>query len=105
MGRPPAIPTEAKQRIVLAILSGELSIAQAAREEHVAEQSISRWKADFLKAGNAALLPGGATRSSSQEEHLRAQVQDLTQALGEAMLEAWRWKRNAQSRLNAPASM
>jgi transposase len=80
-------------------------IAQAARQEHIAENSISRWKADFLKAGNAALLPGGATRPSSQEEHLQAQVQDLTQALGEAMLEAWRWKRSAQSHLNAPSTV
>lgn len=42
MSRPPVIPAETKQRIVLAVLSGELSIAQAARQEHVAENSISR---------------------------------------------------------------
>ena len=98
MSRPPVIPAETKQRIVLAVLSGELSIAAAARQEHIAENTIFRWKADFLKAGNAALLPGGATRTSALEEHLQARVQDLTQALGEAVLDTWRWKKNAESR-------
>ena len=45
MGRPPMIPPEKKTRIVLAILAGEMSIAEAARMEKVSEQSIGRWKA------------------------------------------------------------
>ena len=32
MGRPPVIPAEKKQRIVLSVLAGEMSIAQAARD-------------------------------------------------------------------------
>ena len=92
------IPAGTKQRIVLAVLASDLSIAAAACQEHIAENTILRWKVDFLKAGNAALLPGSVTRASVREEHLLAQVQDLTQALGEAMLEAWRWKMNAESR-------
>ena len=98
MRRPPIVPAETKQQIVLAVLSGELSIAQAARQEHLAESSIYRWKADFLKAEDSALLPGGATHASAHEEHLQARVQDLIQALGAAMPEAWRWKKNAKSR-------
>lgn len=43
MGRPPQIPAEKKTRIVLAVLAGELSIAEAARKEMVSEQSIGRW--------------------------------------------------------------
>jgi transposase len=42
MGRPPMIPPEKKTRIVLAILSREMSIAEAARKEKVSEQSIGR---------------------------------------------------------------
>jgi transposase len=38
-------------RIVLSVLSGEVSIAEAARKEKVSEQSIGRWKAEFLEAG------------------------------------------------------
>ncbi len=55
MGRPPVIPPEKKIRIVLSILAGEISLAEAARREKVSEQSIGRWKAEFLEGGKAAL--------------------------------------------------
>jgi len=38
MGRPPVFSTEVKTRIVLCVLSGETTIAQAARKEQVSEQ-------------------------------------------------------------------
>jgi transposase len=38
MGRPPSIPAEKKARIVLSVLAGEMSIAEAARKEKVSEQ-------------------------------------------------------------------
>jgi transposase len=68
MGRLPTIPPEKKTRIVLAVLAGEMSIAEAARKEKVSEQSIGRWKAEFIEAGRTALgggpvgavKPGGA---------------------------------------------
>ena len=58
MGRPPLIPVEKKTRIVLSVLAGELSIAETARREKVSEQSIGRWKAEFLEAGKTALVAG-----------------------------------------------
>lgn len=64
MGRPPQIPAEKKTRIVLAVLAGELSIAEAARKEKVSEQSIGRGKADFLEAGTTALTSGRAVPST-----------------------------------------
>lgn len=39
MGRPPSIPAETKSRIVMSVIAGELSIAEAARREKVSEQS------------------------------------------------------------------
>ena len=83
MGRPPVFPVETKTRIVLAILAGELSIAQAARQEKVSEQSIGRWKAEFLEGGRTALA-AGRSGPSTREAQLEAEVTDLTQALGEA---------------------
>ena len=47
MGRPPVIPVEKKTGIVLSVLAGEMTIAEAARREKVSELSIGRWKADF----------------------------------------------------------
>jgi transposase len=66
MGRPPMIPPEKKTRIVLAILAGEMSIAEAARKEKISEQSIGRWKAEFIEAGRTALVAGRSGRSSRE---------------------------------------
>lgn len=98
MGRPPVIPAERKTRIVLSVLAGEMTIAEAARREKVSEQSIGRWKADFLEAGKTALA-AGRSGPSTREQQLEAEIEDLTQALGEAHLEARVWKKSAEGRL------
>ncbi len=98
MGRPPVFSAEVKTRIVLSVLSGETTIAQAARKEQVSEQSIGRWKAEFLEAGRTALA-AGRSGPSSREDQLAAQVEDLTQALGEAAVELRVWKKSAEGRL------
>lgn len=98
MGRPPMIPPEKKTRIVLAILAGEMSIAEAARKEKVSEQSIGRWKAEFIEAGRTALV-AGRSGPSSREGQLEAEVVELTQALGEAHVELRVWKKSAEGRL------
>lgn len=98
MGRPPSIPVEKKTRIVLSVLAGEVTIAEAARKEKVSEQSIGRWKADFLEAGKAALV-AGKSGPSTREEQLEVQLVELTQALGEAAVEIRVWKKSAEGRL------
>jgi len=100
MGRPPSIPVERKTRVVLSVLAGEMSLAEAARREKVSEQSIGRWKADFLEAGTMALA-AGKSGPSSREAQLEAEVEveDLTQALGEAAVEIRVWKKSAEGRL------
>ena len=62
-------------------MAGEMSIAEAARREKVSEQSIGRWKAEFIEAGRTALVAGRSGRSS-REEQLEAEVVELTQVLG-----------------------
>jgi transposase-like protein len=54
MVRPLVIPAAEKQRLVLAILAGELTVAAAARQAKVSEQSMGTWKWQFLEA--AAVL-------------------------------------------------
>jgi len=98
MGRPPQIPVEKKTRIVLSVIAGEMSIADAARREKVSEQSIGRWKAEFLAAGKTALA-AGRNGPTSREEQLEAEVVELTQALGEAAVEIRVWKKSAEGRL------
>lgn len=94
MGRPPSIPAEMKTRIVMSVLAGEMSVAEAARKEKVSEQSIGRWKADFLEAGKTALV-AGRSGPSTREQQLEAEVADLTQALGEAAVQLRVWKKSA----------
>ncbi|MEV0148138.1 MULTISPECIES: helix-turn-helix domain-containing protein [unclassified Nonomuraea] len=56
MPQPPAIPVDEKVRIVLSILAGEMTVAQAARRARVSEQSIGTWKRQFIENGRAGLV-------------------------------------------------
>lgn len=100
MSRPPVFPVEQKVRIVLSILAGETSIAEAARSNRVSEQSISAWKKQFLDSGRAGLAPAAsvaaADRSRSREAQLEREVEELKAALGEATVELRVWKRSAE---------
>ena len=98
MARPPVVPAETKLRIVLSVLAGEVSMAEAARREKVSETSIGKWKAEFLEAGKTALT-AGRSGPTSREAQLEAEVEDLTRALGEAAVELRVWKKSAEGRL------
>ena len=98
MARPPVVPAAQKVRIVLSVLAGEVSIAEAARRERVSETSIGKWKAEFLEAGKTALT-AGRSGPTSREAQLEAEVDDLTRALGEAAVELRVWKKSAEGRL------
>ncbi len=86
------IPVEKKLRIVLSVLKGEISIAEAARREKVSEQAIGNWKRQFLEGGRAGIEAGKST-PTSREQQLEAEVAELTQALGEAAVEIRVWKK------------
>lgn len=98
MSRPPVIPVDKKTRIVLSVLAGEVSVAEAARREKVSEQAIGNWKRQFLEAGKAGIA-AGKSRPSSREQQLEEEVAELTQALGEAAIEIRVWKKSAEGRL------
>lgn len=46
-------------RIVLAVLRGEVTIAEAARREAVSQTSIANWRDQFLDGGAQAVAAGG----------------------------------------------
>jgi transposase len=54
VARPPQKPVEDKTRIVVAVLRGELSIAEAARREGTSQTSIANWRDQFLAGGAQA---------------------------------------------------
>jgi transposase len=98
MARPPVFPAEEKVRIVLSILAGEITVADAARRAKVSEQSVGNWKRQFLGAGKSGLA-AGKSGPSTREQQLEAEVTELTQALGETAVELRVWKKSAEGRL------
>ena len=98
MSRPPVFPAEKKIRIVLSVLQGEISIAEAGRREKVSEQAIGNWKRQFLEGGKAG-IEAGKSKPSTREQQLEDEVVELTTALGEAAVEIRVWKKSAEGRL------
>lgn len=96
MPRPPAVPPEEKSRLVLAILAGELTVAEAARKAKVSEQSVSNWKRLFLEAGRAGVAAGGKAGPSTRERQLLDELEEVKAALGETTVELRVWKRAAE---------
>lgn len=99
MARPPVFPVEQKLRIVLSVLAGEMSVAEAARRNKVSENSVSRWKQQFIEGGKAGLVEGGRSGDNPRERALLAEIEELKAALGEAAVELRVWKRSAEYRL------
>lgn len=86
MSRPPAMPAEEKLKLVLSVLAGERSIAAAARQAQVSEQSVGNWKRQFIEGGLVA-LEGSGSRNAERERELLTEIAELKTALGEAYVE------------------
>ena len=104
MARPAVISFEDKFRLVLSVLSGEMSVVEAARRSKVSEQSISNWKRQFLEGGKQGLADGGRPGSNPQVQRLEVELEDLKAALGEAHVELRVWKKSAEGRLGPTRS-
>jgi transposase-like protein len=70
---------------VLALLRKEEPAAQLARRWGVSEQSLYRWRDEFLAAGEAALAHGsnGADGRAREVRELRAQLEERNLVIGE----------------------
>ena len=98
MARPPKHPVDVKLKIVLSVLSGESSQAEAARRHGVSETSIGKWKQQFLDAGREGLAHGDrAGKPTGREARMAEEIDDLTRALGEAHVELRALKRGGPS--------
>jgi transposase len=98
VARPSQHPVDVKLKIVLSVLSGESSQAEAARRHGISETSIAKWKAQFLEAGRQGLADGDrAGKPTGREARLLEEVDDLTRALGEAHVELRALKRGGPS--------
>ncbi len=105
MPRPPALPPQDKARVVLSVLTGERTLAEAARAAQVSEQSIANWRRQFIEGGTAKLAGLAGNRPSDREEQLSAQVRQLKAALGEAYVELIAWRKQGQRRIPVPSGV
>ena len=87
MARPPMFSVQDKQRIVLSVLRGEATVAEAARRNKCSETSIAKWRDQFMQGGLSALEAGAARGPSAREAQLERELADVTSALGEAHVE------------------
>ena len=84
MSRPPMLSVPEKQRIVLSVLRGECTVAEAARRNKSSETSIAKWRDQFVQAGLTALEAGAARGPSTREAQLERELEGVMTALGEA---------------------
>jgi len=99
VARPSVFSVEDKYRLVLAVIGGEMSVAEAARRGKASEQSISNWKRLFLESGKRGLAECGKPGPNARERQLLDEVEELKAALGEAHVELRVWKKSAEHRL------
>ncbi len=94
MSRPPMFSVQEKQRIVLSVLRGECSAAEAARRNKCSETSIAKWRDQFVQAGLGALEAGAVRGPSAREAQLERELEGVMSALGEAHVELRLLKRD-----------
>ena len=84
MGKRSDVSLPQRREAVLALLRREEPLSKLARRFGVSEQTLHRWRDDFLTAGEAA-LNGGKNGSGLQRRvaELEKEVEDRDQVIGE----------------------
>lgn len=79
------LTVQQRREVVLALLRREESAAALARRWGISEQTLYRWRDEFLTAGEAALAHGknGSDARERELRDLRAQLGERDQVIGE----------------------
>lgn len=95
MGRRAYRSAEEKLQVVLSVLKGEITQVEAARRLEMSQTTISKWQKQFLEGAQEALARGDNPKppGTRREAELQAEIDDLTQALGEAYVELRVWRK------------
>ncbi len=81
---------ELKEQLVLAVLLGDQTVAQLAREHGVAESLIHNWRTQFLEAGRARLT---SNQQDLAVKALERENERLKNLLGEKELSLYSAKK------------
>lgn len=102
------VPAEEKTRLVLAVLAGEMTCAEAARRCGVHAVTMTKWKHQFLAAGAEGLqeVPSGpaGTKGTAEQRRLQLENEQLKLALAEATVQLRIWQRGAAFADQVPSS-
>lgn len=84
MGKKSTLSTEQRTQLVVRLLSKEEPATQIARRAGISEQTLYRWRDDFLDGGKEA-LNGRGTKSEQTKmvERLKAELAERDQVIGE----------------------
>ena len=83
MGKARKFSPEFKAQVVLEMVSGRKSLAQASREYQIKDTVLSRWKAQFLE-GAPGIFEAGRP---AEEKRLRGRIADLERLAGKQALQ------------------
>lgn len=84
MGKMSTLSPEQRAELVLRMLSREEPAAQIARRAGISEQTLYRWRDEFLSAGKQALAGRGADREQVKEVgRLKSALAERDQVIGE----------------------
>ena len=82
MGKKSTLTAEQRTQLVLRLLSKEEPAAQIVRRAGISEQTLYRWREDFIGAGKQAMNGRGAHQAKAVER-LSAEVAERDQVIGE----------------------
>lgn len=85
MGRHSEFTAERRAEIVMAMLSREEPVSVLARRHGVTENTLYRWRDEFIAGGTAHLASGKSTKKQEQRrvEKLEKQLAERDQVIGE----------------------
>lgn len=85
MGKKSTLSAEQRAQIVLRLLSKEEPAVQIARRASISEQTLYRWRDEFLSGGKQALSGRGGEQSEQAKkiERLKTELVERDQVIGE----------------------
>jgi transposase len=85
MGKRSEVPVKDRREAVLSLLRREEAAAAIARRYGVSEQTLYRWRDEFLAGGEAALSNGKGKADPQQRQvaELERQIEKRDQVIGE----------------------
>ena len=83
MGKPRRFSSEFKAQVMLEIVSGQKSLAEASREYRIKDTVLHRWKAQFLEGLPEIFAPG----QPAEQKRLRDRIAELERLAGKQALQ------------------